>query len=355
MSPFPLFAFLLTNVRSVYSSKMELLKVSILAILPDFLRFCIAILLFYLGFGVLSGIFGYVGGAAITLALALAFLQRDRLLHFSFDLEEAKRQLFLGLFLNSTQLSSYFFPSFVTILSAFLLSISDVSVIAVSMSFAATIYIFLSPITAFFYPFTCEHYSNPKFNTFLRFLIRYWAAFLLLSLLAVQIGAGFVFGLLGKSFLVGSSVFLVIAAAVFLDSFKQISDYYFIARNKQKYIVLFEGVKFLIFFLSLIYIFYSHSAFGIESISWAILAAYASAFALRLVFLYKSCPLELLLIPKAAILFGIFFYFGFQASGFTGKLLLFFAGAVLVLLFGLIKISDLAYLREIAENKTSGG
>ncbi len=356
ISPFPLFAFLFSNMRSIYSSRMDIWKASVLAVLPDLLRFAIAILLFFLGLGALSGILGFTLSAAASLAVAAAFLHKDRLLHLSFSMEEAKKQLTLGLFLNTPQLSTYFFPSFVTILSAFLLSITDVSIIAVSLSFASLIYVFISPLTSFLYPFACENYNDPKFSAFLRFLIRYWSAFLLVSVLGAGLASSFAFGLLGKSFLSGSPIFLAIALAVFLDSFKSISDYYLIAQNRQRLITAFEGSKFLVFFSLCIYRLLANGAISLDGLSKAILASFAFSFILRLGVLYKSCSLEPMPLLKAGLLLCVFIYFSQNAVGIEMKAAAFIAGLALIPAVGLLKLEDLNYLLEIAGlKKTSGG
>ncbi|MEM3060260.1 MAG: lipopolysaccharide biosynthesis protein [Candidatus Anstonellales archaeon] len=352
ISPFPLFSFAFSNMRSIYSAKMDLFKTSILTILPDALRFFLGLLLFFAGFGVLSGILGFTFSAAVSFAVALLILWRDKLLSFSFDTEEAKRQLAIGLFLNTQQISNYFFPSFVTILCALLLSIADLSVVAVSISFASLIYFFISPLTSFFYPFACQNNQEEGFYRFLSFLLRYWFSFVILSILVVSFAAEFIFSLLGKSFLYGSRVFFLIAIAVFLDSFKSISDYYFSAIDKSKLIVLAEASKFVSFFVILLALLFTGASLSISDIALAILLSFVLSFLIRLFWMYSSTQIELSLIIKSVAIFFVFALIALHIRDVKVGLISLIAAALVLYLSGLITKKDFRYALEIAGIRT---
>lgn len=333
------FSNILMNIMTFYYARLNQNAIAILAFARDAFRLIFSVAFVILGFGVAGAAFGWLAGVLVALAIGLYLAKNDNLLSFGLDRQEAKEVLKSGFFLNATSLGSYVFPALVTILAGALLAISEVSIISVSLSFAAVFYLFLSPLTSFIYPFMCQNINEPKFKVFLQFLMRYWAALVILGLAGIMVGGNFIFGLLGKGFLEGSTVFWVIAAAVFLDSFKSISDPLLAARGKEKWIMYFEMAK-VISFAGAISVLFFEQQINVLTLAGSVFVSFALGFLFRFAEVLKYSNFHLR--DAISILIGLssLVLLNFVALDTVSKILALVAYAILIFLLGIVRTSD---------------
>lgn len=345
ISPLLFIGLMLVNIRCIYQYFIKLKESIILAAVPDVARFFLSVGLVVAGFGILGGILGWVLGYLIALVIGVLLLMRDNLYAIRWKAKEAKSLLNFGIFFNSAQLSMFFFPPLITIIAGVFLTIHDVSIIAVSLAFATIIYLFIGPMAIFVYPLMCENQKDPKFKTFLRFLFRYWLVFVFVLSIGIFLSSSFVFGLLGESFLDGSEIFWVLSLAIFLDSFKNISDQLFAALNKARNVFYAESMKFVVFFAAFMLLLVTNSV-TLLTLSFAILASYSAAFLVRFTLFLRQAPIEKATLVKGFFLFLILLALGF--IGFTGvqKALVFVGFIALILATKLFKLQDLKYIQE---------
>ncbi len=333
------FSNILMNIMTFYYARLNQNAIAILAFARDAFRLVFSVAFVILGFGVAGAAFGWLAGVLVALAIGLYLAKNDNLLSFGLDRQEAKEVLKSGFFLNATSLGSYVFPALVTILAGALLAISEVSIISVSLSFAAVFYLFLSPLTSFIYPFMCQNINEPKFKVFLQFLMRYWAALVILGLAGIMVGGNFIFGLLGKGFLEGSTVFWVIAAAIFLDSFKAISDPLLAARGKEKAIMKFELVKFVAFAVALAVLAQMYQISALI-IAFAILLSFASSFIFRFASAYDYAALSWKEVSAILLAFILLIPLGLFPLDRVQKIAAVLLYGVLIFLLGIVRIGD---------------
>lgn len=333
------FSNILMNIMTFYYARLNQNAIAILAFARDAFRLIFSVAFVILGFGVAGAAFGWLAGVLVALAIGLYLAKNDNLLSFGLDRQEAKEVLKSGFFLNATSLGSYVFPALVTILAGALLAISEVSIISVSLSFAAVFYLFLSPLTSFIYPFMCQNINEPKFKVFLQFLMRYWAALVILGLAGIMAGGNFIFGLLGKGFLEGSTVFWVIAAAVFLDSFKSISDPLLAARGKEKWIMGFEVSKFAAFAVALAVLAQMYQISALI-IAFAILLSLASSFIFRFVSAYDYAALSWKEVSAILLAFILLIPLGLFPLDRVQKIAAVLLYGGLIFLLGIVRIGD---------------
>ncbi|MFC1697862.1 oligosaccharide flippase family protein [Nanoarchaeota archaeon] len=266
-------------------------------VIQQFFSFLITVILVITGYGVFGALLGRVIGFALAVIIGTIFsifILKKYKITSKTSTWNGNRILSYGILMYLPFLSIFIIPSLLNIIIGGYLYAKDVALFGVSFSLVSLSFLILIPLSNVLLPTFSE--LNAKKDKLIKTLstlalkyigiISYTVAFIF-----VYFSAFILKIIYGNEFIDASLIVVMLAFAVFLESFKVVTDPLLNGTNLAKYVTIAETIKFIIIFgLGILFVKY----YGIIGGAYAVLIAFFVSITLKLLFVNIKLKISLI-------------------------------------------------------------